>query len=305
MEDIDGIARGAIEQGRDQRRGGIAADGHEFACVVVLGRHVDDGADQRHSIFGQLLIESAAGRKERRLLEHGPGVVARHAGIDVGKAGIGLAGRAAALPLAAAAMLGRGIVGEDALAVADRFADRLVGKIALGPDPPNQPLGHFARVDAEVVHQLCFLRKLLHDFGTFGADGVDRQAECKANGVVGNGFEQRDHFCGVDEAEGAGKDVDAATAGARTRQLQVGDRRRLLRKAHPDIAEAVVARRLSLKRGRSVDVGSAPGIGQERIHRTADVGVERGIDRRKGQGKRQQRGGNLLAVNSHGQLPWR
>src|SRR3546814_5690467 len=45
-----------------------------------------------------------------------------------------------ALAARPAAILGCGIVGEDAFGIADCFADRLVGEIALGPDAADQPL---------------------------------------------------------------------------------------------------------------------------------------------------------------------
>ncbi len=168
-------------------------------------------------------------------------------------------------------MLGRGIVGEDAFGIADRFADRLVGKIALGPDSADQALRHLAAVDVELVHELRLLAELLHDLRAFGADRVDREAEGEADRVVGDGFQHRDDLARVDEAEGAGEDVDAAAAGPRARQLQIGDVGRLLRKARPDIAEAVIARRLALERGRTGDVGRTAHVIQEVIHRTSDI----------------------------------
>src|SRR3546814_3587022 len=77
-------------------------------------------------------------------------------------------------------MLGRGIVREDALAVADGLADRLVGKVALGPDPADQPLRHLAAVDRQVVHELRLLRELLHDLRALGARSEEHTSELQS-----------------------------------------------------------------------------------------------------------------------------
>ncbi len=111
-------------------------------------------------------------------------------------------------------MLRRSIVGENAFRVADCFADRLVGKVALGPDPAHQTLRHLAGVDVEVVHQLGLLGKLLHDLRALGADSVDREAEGEPDRVVGHRLHHRHDLAGIDEAEGPGEDIDAAAAGA-------------------------------------------------------------------------------------------
>ena len=77
-----------------------------------------------------------------------------------------LFGCARPLPARAASMLGSGIVGEDTFAIANGFADRLVGQIAFGPDTADEALRHFAAVDVEIVHQLRFLAELLHDLSS-------------------------------------------------------------------------------------------------------------------------------------------
>src|SRR3546814_8213016 len=64
-----------------------------------------------------------------------------------------------------------------------------------------------------LFRSLRLLRELLHDLRALGADRVDRQAEGKAHGIVGDRFQQRDNLACVDEAEAAGKNVDAAATG--------------------------------------------------------------------------------------------
>src|SRR3546814_1245479 len=108
-----------------------------------------------------------------------------------------------------------------------------------------------------LFRSLRLLRELLHDLRALGADRVDRQAEGKAHGIVGDRFQQRDNLACVDEAEAAGKNVDAAATGPRPGQLQIGDVGRLLREARPDIAEAIVTRRLALESARTGDIRSS------------------------------------------------
>src|SRR3546814_19140995 len=69
--------------------------------------------------------------------------------------------------------------------------------------------------------------------------------------VCSSDLQQRDNLACVDEAEAAGKNVDAAATGPRPGQLQIGDVGRLLREARPDIAEAIVTRRLALESART------------------------------------------------------
>ncbi len=208
-------------------------------------------------------------------------------------------------PARPAAVLGRGVVGEDAFGVPDRLADRLVGKIAPGPDTADQPLRHLAGVDREIVHELRFLRELLHDLVALGADRVDREAEGESDRVVGDGFQKRDHLARVDEGEGPGEDVDPAAPGACARQLEIGDIGRFLRKARPDIAEAVIARRLAFEGGRPGDVRRAAHVVHEAVHAAADVcrygGRYRGRDHRPG--GEHERG--ISDPNSHVRLPSR
>ena len=109
-------------------------------------------------------------------------------------------------------------------------------------------------------------------FRAFRTDGVDGEAEGKTDRIVGDGFQHRDNLARIDEAEAAGKDIDAATASPRARQLQIGNVGRLLRITRPDIAEAIIACRLSLKRSRTGDVGGTANIRQEVIHRASDIG---------------------------------
>src|SRR3546814_14676801 len=103
-------------------------------------------------------------------LEDVPGVVARHSRVHIGIVCPGPGVGRAPLTARPAAMLGRGIVREDALAVADGLADRLFGKVALVPDPAAQPLRHLTAVDRQDVTDLRLLRKLLPYLRALGAD---------------------------------------------------------------------------------------------------------------------------------------
>src|SRR3546814_18630768 len=96
-------------------------------------------SDWSSDVCSSDLVEGAIGREKGRLLEDVPGVVARHSRVHIGIVCPGPGVGRAPLTARPAAMLGRGIVREDALAVADGLADRLVGKVALGPDPADQP----------------------------------------------------------------------------------------------------------------------------------------------------------------------
>ena len=234
-----------------------------------------------------------------------PGVIARDPGVDVVVLGAARRRGAGALAAGAAAVFGSGIIGKDAFGVADRLADRLVGEIALGPDSADQALRKLAAVDREVVHQLRFLAELLHDLRAFGADGVDREAEREPDRVVGDRFHQGDNLAGIDEAERAGEQVDAAAPGLGRGQLEVGDGGGLLGKAGPDVAEAVVTRRLTFKCGGAVDVGGNPHVVEEPVHRAADVGAGDCRDeRRERQARCGQLSDDLRESNSHGRAPW-
>jgi len=204
-----------------------------------------------------------------------PGVVARHAGIDVGVVGAGAIIGRSALAARAAAVLGGRIVGENAFGIPDGFADRLVGEIALGPQTADQPLRHFAGVDREIVHELRLLAELLHDLVAFGTDGIDRQAEREPDRVVGDGFQKSDHLARIDEGKGPREDIDAPAARPCARQLEIGDVGRLLREARPDIAEAVIACRLAFEGGRAGDIRRRAHVIHEAVHAVANIRGDR------------------------------
>src|SRR3546814_5675315 len=84
-------------------------------------------------------------------------------------------------------------------------------------------------------------------------------------------------------------------------QLQIDDVVRLLREARPDIAEAIVTRRLALESARTGDIRSSAHVVHEPVHAVADIGLERGYNEARG-GKSKRRRAQL---SNHGRLPSR
>ena len=108
-----GAPDGELTAAIDRDLGGLDAFKDAFT-KAALTRFGSGWAWLSTDKSGKLLVESTIRREEGRLLEDGPGVVSRHAGVDVVIFAGALGRGAGTLALGAAAMLGCGIVSEDA-----------------------------------------------------------------------------------------------------------------------------------------------------------------------------------------------
>src|SRR3546814_16437502 len=75
-------------------------------------------------------------------------------------------------------------VGEDALAVAHRLADRRARRLHLRPDTSDERLRRFAARNVHLVEELRLLAELVHDLADLRRAGIDSQLEGEPEGVV-------------------------------------------------------------------------------------------------------------------------
>ena len=250
-------------------------------AVGGRGRH-DHRAGHRHGELGELRIPGEEGGRPDRL----PGVVDVHRHLVGHRAG-GAGKRRVPLPVRPATVLRGGVVGEDALAGADGGADGGRRPVVLRPERADQRLGGLAGVEVLAVDPLRERAELGHGLGDHRRDGLQRQLEGEAGGVLRHGAGEGDQLVRVDEGEGARKRVDAAAAGAEARQVDGRDLLGTHRRPEIEIAQRPVARSLAAEGARAGDVHrrALP----EAVHLREHVGARRrggkqegGDDRRGG-----------------------
>ena len=198
-------------------------------------------------------------------------------------------------------MLRGGVVAEYPLAGADRGADGGRRPVVLRPHRADQGLGSLAAVQIAVVDPLRQRPQLGHGFRYNGRDGLQRELEGEAGGVLCDRPAEGDQLVGVDEGESAREGIDAAAAGPEARQVHRRDLLRAHGSADIEVAEGPVARRLALERRRAggVDRRAAPEV----RHFGEDTGMGRS---RAEQCDRQCRAHRAFSrINSHGQAPGR
>jgi hypothetical protein len=178
------------------------------------------------------------------------------------------------------------------------------GRIHLGPDSADQRLSGLAAGDVHLVEELRLLAELVHDLTDLGRDGIDGQLEGEPKRVVGRRLQHRHDLGRIDEGEASRKQVDAAAARTGARKLKIERLHALLRETRPDIAERVIAGRLTLIGRGAGHVGSAARVGEEVVHLGRDVGardpddgkIERGHHGHRAGGRAEEAAGAPFAM---------
>ncbi len=195
------------------------------------------------------------------------------------------------------------LIGEHAMVGAEVLAELVVVGVHGSGDGVHERRGGLAGADLGLVHLLGDVLQLVHDRVADRAEALQGEVEPVAHGVGGHRLHLGHQLVGVDEAEPAGEDVDAAAACADRRHLDAGEADVLLRVPHREVAHGVVAGLLALVGGRSRSRDGAERAGPVAVHLAPGVGVGPGANHREQEPREEQRQGAVDEWQSvHGGL---